>query len=461
MESKYAKAKSQYSQSLKNLEVISEEIHTKRKENTRQRGECVGAEATTPPQSQSSRRRSTLRRLSEEKIKTALVRQRSQPPEGLWRYRHSLLLDLDVDFDIGNEEEMDSSLRSPNVPPLKDNRPPLSPGAKSVDIGCVNMKYYDDYQVLDIGPFLEKHSNKRRESEPEGFNYSVGNRVRSPTVNSEFADIQIPPSGDQIPDSSTALGDNINQRKHSHPVVVTMEDALKTTSSDRKISKPVLNSLFSVIDEDTTAEDPSVVIDEDTTTEDPFFSVINEDTVAEDPSVVDDSVLSVEGLNMINNSGDGIGVEVLDIAAFRVRNNNKSLDSAATRDSSEKGTNSDAESSSSILVSTVNEKQSADVSTTLYTSSKDSIRKSAQNPNTNSDVETSSSNEGERTDKEKPKDEHNPDSDVKSSSSNEGERTDKEKPKDEHTSDSNVKSSSSDEGMSDNQRSEAPTINDQ
>ena len=183
------------------------------------------------------------------------MRQRSQPPEGLWRYRHSLLLDLDVDFDIGNEEEMDSSLRSPNtgsLPSAAGNKPPTSPGAKSVDIGCVNMKYYDDYQVLDIGPFLDKHRN-------------VGNRVRA---NSEFDDVQIPPS---IFDSTgTTVSDiKTEQRKHSHAVVITMDDLNPPQQHhhhhhfDHRKIPGALNSHFSVINEDTTAEDDDVVVGED------------------------------------------------------------------------------------------------------------------------------------------------------------------------------------------------------
>lgn len=291
MESKYAKAKSQYSQSLKNLEVISEEIHNKRKENTKQRGECVGAESTTPPPStppskpKSSRRRSTLRRASEEKIKTALVRQRSQPPEGLWRYRHSLLLDLDVNFDIGNDEEMDLSLRSPNAGPSSSleggaGKPPMSPGAKSVDIGCVSMKYYDDYQVLDIGPFLDKHRNsKRRESE------HVGNRVRA---NSEFDDIQFPPSGGGAQDPTTTVSSNSNdartdQRKHSHAVVITMDDLKGTHHHHQHITQKVaLNSHFSVIDEDATAEE-DLNVNEETRNETRCSGDEQEDSDSADP----------------------------------------------------------------------------------------------------------------------------------------------------------------------------------
>ncbi|XP_066919356.1 uncharacterized protein [Clytia hemisphaerica] len=219
LESKYAKAKVQYSESLKNLEIISEEIHSKRNEN--KRGECVGAEAdSSPPSAQLSRRRSTLRRQSEEKIKTALSRQRSQPTAGLWKYRHSLLLDLDVDFDIGREDGIDSQLRSPT------QKKPLSPGAKSIDIGCVNMKYYDDFQVLDISPFLDK------------------NKVGSPTKTSEkkLSYAIIPPihelpsdvlqqDGHQQATSSTGVeansDSNASPRKHSHAVVITMDDVIK------------------------------------------------------------------------------------------------------------------------------------------------------------------------------------------------------------------------------------------
>ena len=330
LEGQYGKSKSQYSQSLKNLEIISEEIHTKRKVNNdtkkqqqqqQQRGECVGAESTTPPLTpskttggaprSSSRRRSTLRRQSEEKIKTALIRQRSQPVEGMWRYRHSLLMDLDIDFDIGNEDEMDHNLNSPVTSPSSEiggvrgsnsplsgtTQPPLSPGAKSVDIGCFNMKYYDDYQVLDIAPFLENQSfsNKnnqqlKRDSmagditstdtqEPPGV--FVGNRVRSPTTISEFDDIMIPDvKSSSLPETPTTNTgrDQQQQRKHSHAVVITMEDALKATavatastnianggvSGDRKISamKPILNIHFPVIAEDPVTEESSEVANE-------------------------------------------------------------------------------------------------------------------------------------------------------------------------------------------------------
>lgn len=141
LEKQYASAKHKYSASLRKLEVISEDIHRKRNKGladhcnsapTTKREECVGAE--TPD---ISRRKSLERKQSEERIRQALSRHKR--PTG--KYRSSLLLDLDIDFDI--DDIVDYA------------EPTKSPSSKSVDMGCISMKYYDDYQVLDVKPFLE------------------------------------------------------------------------------------------------------------------------------------------------------------------------------------------------------------------------------------------------------------------------------------------------------------------
>ena len=166
----------------------------------------------------------------------------SIPPKSFSRYRHSLLLDLDVDFDIGREDEIDSQLRSPT------QKKPLSPGAKSVDIGCVNMKYYDDFQVLDISPFLDK------------------NKVCSPTKTSEkklsYAIIppvhELPPEvlqgGHQQASSSGTESNsdaNMSPRKHSHAVVITMDDVIKHShqTDGGRYSKPDFVNHLSMVEE--------------------------------------------------------------------------------------------------------------------------------------------------------------------------------------------------------------------
>ena len=156
LEKSYASAKTQYSVSLRNLELISEEIHKKRNEvvnpvNTgtpiRPREECYGAETQREKDQPQSRRRSLNRKISEERIKQAIA----QKKYARGRFRSSLVSELDIDFDLDDSLDYgDEHTRSP--------------GAKSVDIGCVKLNYYDDYQVLDVAPFMEREKALRNQS---------------------------------------------------------------------------------------------------------------------------------------------------------------------------------------------------------------------------------------------------------------------------------------------------------
>lgn len=176
LEASYAAAKKQYSDSLRNLELISEDIHKKRNEAShhpptgtpkRPREECVGAETIIE---KPSRRRSTLRRQSEDRIKQALARKRYANG----RFRSSLVLDLDIDFDLGDD--------------LDYGAPSKSPSSKSVDIGYLEMNYYNDYQVLDVAPFLERERAMTADSGMTGdsgyTNISIGSHspVKSRSV---------------------------------------------------------------------------------------------------------------------------------------------------------------------------------------------------------------------------------------------------------------------------------------
>lgn len=294
LETSYAAAKKQYSDSLRNLEIISEEIHNKRNNKkiskkasaatkqhqedvpvSTERGECVGAETTNqtitttttkpPPQ---SRRRSEVRRMSEEKIKKVLLRRRTAPSSSLGRYRHSLLLDLDVDFDLDDSDYSDDT--------------PKSPGSKSVDMGCVNMKYYDDYQVLDILPFLEREKQSNAE---EKWNTSRSSTIVSTTSmmdSADFENLSLSPTRSRSASEFEEITDKHLDydtpeqlhrchtapkliRRNTRPVIISMDDLLlegRTTtnagklnvsppikSNDRKESKPVLITRFSVIEE--------------------------------------------------------------------------------------------------------------------------------------------------------------------------------------------------------------------
>lgn len=156
LEKSYASAKTQYSVSLRNLELISEEIHKKRNEvvnpvNTgtpiRPREECYGAETQREKDQPQSRRPSLNRKISEERIKQAIA----QKKYARGRFRSSLVSELDIDFDLDDSLDYgDEHTRSP--------------GAKSVDIGCVKLNYYDDYQVLDVAPFMEREKALRNQS---------------------------------------------------------------------------------------------------------------------------------------------------------------------------------------------------------------------------------------------------------------------------------------------------------
>ena len=156
LEKSYASAKTQYSVSLRNLELISEDIHKKRNEAVnpvnagtpiRPREECYGAEMQKEDDQPQSRRRSLSRKVSEERIKQAIA----QKKYARGRFRSSLVSELDIDFDLDDSLDYgDEHTRSP--------------GAKSVDIGFLKLNYYDDYQVLDVAPFMEREKALRNQS---------------------------------------------------------------------------------------------------------------------------------------------------------------------------------------------------------------------------------------------------------------------------------------------------------
>lgn len=246
LEKQYASAKHKYSASLRKLEVISEDIHRKRNKGladhcnsapTTKREECVGAE--TPD---ISRRKSLERKQSEERIRQALSRHKR--PTG--KYRSSLLLDLDIDFDI--DDIVDYA------------EPTKSPSSKSVDMGCISMKYYDDYQVLDVKPFLEMerrmsltgrhHSTTIDDSESEVQNIST---VRKDVLLTADKD-QLESHPRSISTSSSESFEALHHKSRSSTVNSEFEvlhpHALDVTSpTQRKESKAVLVTRFAMIEE--------------------------------------------------------------------------------------------------------------------------------------------------------------------------------------------------------------------
>ena len=62
-----------------------------------------------------------------------------------------MVSELDIDFDLDDSLDYGDELTR-------------SPGAKSVDIGCVKLNYYDNYQVLDVAPFMEREKALRNQS---------------------------------------------------------------------------------------------------------------------------------------------------------------------------------------------------------------------------------------------------------------------------------------------------------
>ena len=281
LENTYAATKKQYAESLHNLEIISEEIHTKRNEKFKEkgeqeiipeaapssveRGECIGAEddQINKPANQ-SRRRSELRRMSNERIKNALTQCRVPRKTSLGRYRHSLLLDLDVDLDVDDSDSDDT---------------PKSPGSKSIDMGCVNMNYYEDYQVLDVLPFLERERQSSVVKRPsisredqdqiklhvasDGFSDSDMSEISTPVRSrsaSEFEVISahsIERIRNDIPElirSNTVPTREF--RRHSRPVIITDEDIQKelrdysrARKMERRESRTALTNRFSLIQE--------------------------------------------------------------------------------------------------------------------------------------------------------------------------------------------------------------------
>ena len=209
-----------------------------------------------------------LRRQSEERIKTELIRQRSQPSAGEYhfRYRHSLLMDLDVDIDIGDVD--DSTSTSAPRTPTKSWKPakPTSPGAKSVDIGCVNMKYYDDYQVLDISPFLDKEHGKNAtaalpKSPEKKLSYAIIPPLHERPIEALREKTLDDSSLNDRSGVSKEQGSPTNQERtstdscrDSKPVILTMEDfeITSTVGSPEltKDSKPMLVHHISVIKEE-------------------------------------------------------------------------------------------------------------------------------------------------------------------------------------------------------------------
>ena len=184
LEGSYMAAKSQYANSLRNLELISEDIHRVRSSKNpsasstptpQQRQECLGAElqhddvsssttttataTTTTTETSESCLASNLDELS---VQTSAEGQSSSCSttsprrQTTGRFRSSLVLDLDFDIDLAENINSLAPMASSKTQP-----PPPRPlaASKSVDVA---LKHYDDYQVLDIMPFLEKDKQRQR-----------------------------------------------------------------------------------------------------------------------------------------------------------------------------------------------------------------------------------------------------------------------------------------------------------
>ena len=133
MENSYENEKKDYAAALKTLEEISEEIHERRQKTkdkipTGPRQECVGAEAVLTESI-------PTHRLSRNEIRIKRILTRKKKPFTRNGLRSSLCLELGIgtEFDVGNMLES-----------------PQSPSTKSVDLGAVLSRSFEDYAVLDI-----------------------------------------------------------------------------------------------------------------------------------------------------------------------------------------------------------------------------------------------------------------------------------------------------------------------
>ena len=146
LEKQYQSAKTQYASSLQALEKISEEIHTKRQQSGSrtpigEREDCIGAESLTP---KTIKQKTSLAK-AEEKIQAVISDKKSVFKTG--KFRSSLLLDLDVDIDLDGVDFVE---------------PQRSPSTKSVDIGCINRKTSEEFEVLDISSILTNERPPRK-----------------------------------------------------------------------------------------------------------------------------------------------------------------------------------------------------------------------------------------------------------------------------------------------------------
>jgi hypothetical protein len=176
-------------------------------------------------------------------------------------------MDLDVDIDIGDMEDS-TSMSAPRTPTKSwKQAKPTSPGAKSVDMGCVNMKYYDDYQVLDISPFLEKGSGKNvtafpKKSPEKKLSYAIipplhekpiealnAGSIEDTGLNKELDIV----TGEGSPSTQPQ---SFGSRKDSRPVILTMEDFERTSRVrspeliTKDSAKPMLVHHISMIKEE-------------------------------------------------------------------------------------------------------------------------------------------------------------------------------------------------------------------
>jgi len=177
LENRYNQAKEQYANSLKALEVISEEIHQKRQivegshvedsnstssRPSSEREGCIGAEAEveTPVSSPSKRRsRGDSWSKSEEKIQKVLTTSRQRKfREGGGRFRSSLVMELDVDIDI---DELYSDSTGPTSPKSLPS-PPTSPSIKSA-AAPIDRRTSEEFEVLDVSALMLDADEELRE----------------------------------------------------------------------------------------------------------------------------------------------------------------------------------------------------------------------------------------------------------------------------------------------------------